>query len=191
MIRADQSPGAMDTAWATAAATAGQGWSLGRVLAVHRQLMGAEKPSIAGVVRNGPVFAGNHTFMNSTEVPAAMAELLGRAAALAKEPSVQAAALMAGLLTIHPFMDGNGRTALILGNWILHQAGSPVPINFRHRDAPLASRRKGGVAAPDNTIGTRWHASLWAYDDSGADHDSSLMWVHPPPPPPQTNPSRS
>ena len=95
----------MAEAWRTLEATAGLGWALPRVLAVHETLMAAERPAAAGALRNGSVFAGNHTFMDSAEVPVAMMQLLSRVSALDNgDPSIQAAAFIAGLLSIHPFL---------------------------------------------------------------------------------------
>ena len=104
MVETGQPTSTMAEAWSTLEATAGQGWSLSRVLAVHKTLMAVEWPEIAGALRNGSVFAGNHTFMDSAEVPVATAQLLAHVSALDNgDPSIQAAAVIAGLLSIHPF----------------------------------------------------------------------------------------
>ena len=49
-------------------------------------------------------------------------------------PVELAARFMYGLLVIHPFHDGNGRTARILMNIILMQHGYPVLTNISYRD---------------------------------------------------------
>jgi len=174
-VASEQSTSAMNKAWGALEATA-EDWSLPRVLAVHKTLMNAENPAIAGALRNGSVFAGNHTFMDSASVPAAMAQFLSRVSALesaATDPSIQAAAFMAGLLSIHPFRDGNGRTAFLFANWILHRAGAPVPVDLGQQAVP-PSPAPPSASKPGPAV-NRFQASLWAYEESANDHDASLM----------------
>ena len=86
--------------------------------------------------------------------------------------------------------DGNGRTAFLFANWILHRAGAPVPVDLGQQvassDQATASRLSStGKPKPEPRV-NRFQASLWAYDASvnekkkKKDHDSSLMWVPPP-----------
>lgn len=62
-------------------------------------------------------------------VPAAMAEFLGNLPKLrALHPVEYAAMLHLQFVNIHPFIDGNGRTARLLMNLVLLQAGYPITI---------------------------------------------------------------
>lgn len=58
-----------------------------------------------------------------------MAEFLGNLPSLCTlHPVAYAAMLNLQLVTIHPFIDGNGRTARLLMNLALLQAGYPITI---------------------------------------------------------------
>ncbi len=63
-------------------------------------------------------------------VPAAMSEFLGSLPSLRSSlhPVVYAAMLHLQLVSIHPFIDGNGRTARLLMNLALLQSGYPITI---------------------------------------------------------------
>ena len=64
-----------------------------------------------------------------TAVPLAMQEFLGSLQLLRKlQPVEYAAMLHLHLVNIHPFIDGNGRTARLLMNLALLQAGYPITI---------------------------------------------------------------
>jgi len=79
--------------------------------------------------------------------------------------------------------DGNGRTAFLFANWILHRAGAPVPVDLGQQVASsahaAASRLPStGNPKPEGRV-NRFQVSLWVYDASFNDHDASLMWVPP------------
>ena len=97
----------------------------------------AERTITAGAYRTEDAWVLEHTFPNPTSISESMAALLESSQMSApeldnpEETFHQAAALVAGLLTVHPFADGNGRTAVLLGNWMLHLHGYSAPIDFQ------------------------------------------------------------
>jgi len=101
--------------------------------------------------RSGPVYirGANHVPPNALHVPAMMEELF----ALMKEESSAAVRAALGHLIfvhIHPFMDGNGRTARFLMNLMLVSGGWPWTI-IRAAE----SRRRRYFAALDQAHVTR------------------------------------
>ncbi len=104
---------------------------------VHRLLLHdiLEKP---GEYRTGmiKVPGANFTPPKSTEIPGLLAELTQWLQANPWEysPVELAARFMHRLLAIHPFHDGNGRTARILMNLILLRNGYPTITNINYRD---------------------------------------------------------
>lgn len=65
-----------------------------------------------------------------SKVPSLMKKLLAKAPGMRKKfhPVVFAAKLHMELVNIHPFVDGNGRTARLLMNLALFQAGYPITV---------------------------------------------------------------
>lgn len=101
--------------------------------------------------RNGPVYirGANHVPPNAVQVPAMMEELF----ALLKEESSAAVRAVLGhfiFVHIHPFMDGNGRTARFLMNLMFVSGGWPWTIIRAQQ-----SRRTRYFAALDKAHVTR------------------------------------
>ncbi len=103
---------------------------------LHRLVMQRSAPEIAGryaglarYVRTG---AGRHTFPSPAEIPSVMGDFANWLGPAAATPET---AFMAHLrlIDIHPFNDGNGRTARLLMNLILIRGGYP-PISVRPED---------------------------------------------------------
>jgi Fic family protein len=103
---------------------------------------------------------GRHTFPSPTEVPALMGDLARwRETAFAAHRR---------LVDIHPFNDGNGRTARLLMNLILIRGGYP-PVAVRPEDRPayvaaLQEAQAGrGSARFDRLLCERLDATLGEY----------------------------
>ncbi len=103
---------------------------------LHRLVVQRSRPEIAGRYADLPRYVrtetGRHEFAAPAQVPALMGDLAGWLKAAADTPEVAFTAHRR-LVDIHPFNDGNGRTARLLMNLILIRAGYP-PIDVRPDD---------------------------------------------------------
>jgi len=85
----------------------------------------------AGRYRNRNVIITGTDYLPPTpaEIPGYMAAFFADVPALRQQhPVVYAALLHLKLVTIHPFVDGNGRTARLLMNLVLLRSGYPITI---------------------------------------------------------------
>ncbi len=108
------------------------------ILALHRLVLRSIDDASAGVYRQGQVYiAGSaHVPPPSRAVPGRMAEFAAWLARTGEDqgvdqglhPVVRAAHTHFWLVDIHPFVDGNGRTARLLMNLLLLQSGYPIAI---------------------------------------------------------------
>lgn len=104
---------------------------------IHRLVVGRVDPEEAGrYSRHQRAIAGSPLLLPSpAEIPALMGDFAAWLAAAPAGPEIAFAA-HARLVAIHPFSDGNGRTARLLMNLLLMQAGyPPVVIGPEHRAA--------------------------------------------------------
>jgi Fic family protein len=108
------------------------------VRGLHRLVVLRSHPAIAGSYADQGRFvltdAGRHAFPSPAEVPPLMRDF---AVWIGGAPDTPEAAFMAHrrLVEIHPFNDGNGRTARLLMNLILIRGGYP-PVSVRPVDRP-------------------------------------------------------
>ncbi|XP_065833784.1 protein adenylyltransferase Fic-like isoform X2 [Oscarella lobularis] len=108
------------------------------ILLLHLYVFGRVQPNQAGHFRAGQVFVGNFKPPPPDAVPGYMrqfSEWLESSEARALHPIARAAMEHYKLVWIHPFVDGNGRTARLLMNLRLMQNGYPpviVKVEERH-----------------------------------------------------------
>jgi Fic family protein len=108
----------------------------GDVRNLHKLIVQRSDPEIAGRYADGvrytPTETGRHTFPTPAEVPPLMSDF---AAWLRTAPNTPETAFTAHrrLVDIHPFNDGNGRTARLLMNLVLIRGGYP-PVAVRPED---------------------------------------------------------
>lgn len=100
------------------------------VLELHRMVLDKIQNMHAGSYRTSSVriSGANHVPPNPIKVPDLMTELFSRLEKIT-DPFIKAATLHHGIAHIHPFSDGNGRTARLAMNFILLAAGYP-PISI-------------------------------------------------------------
>lgn len=100
------------------------------ILTIHAHILAHINDSYAGRYRNIPVrIAGSSVVMpNPLKVPSLMTEYIDWLHTTKDHPAKIASEAHYKLVTIHPFIDGNGRTARLLMNLILSQAGYPPAI---------------------------------------------------------------
>jgi Fic family protein len=103
---------------------------------LHRLVVQRSRPDIAGryadLARYIRTESGRHDFPSPTEIPALMGDF---AKWLGAAPNTPETAFTAHrrLVDVHPFNDGNGRSARLLMNLILIRAGYP-PVTVRPED---------------------------------------------------------
>jgi Fic family protein len=138
---------------------------------LHTLIVKRSRPDLAGryadLSRYVRTDTGRHVFPSPAEIPSLMGDF---AAWLRTAPDTPETAFTAHrrLVEIHPFNDGNGRTARILMNLILIRAGYP-PVAVRPEDRPeyiraLQQTQAGGETERlDTLLYTRLDATLGEY----------------------------
>lgn len=104
--------------------------SLDDILELHHLILKGIDDTNAGVVRRVPVRISGSTVIlpNPMKVTQLLDEMLDWMGAAHDDPVSFAALAHYKLVTIHPFVDGNGRTGRLLMNLILMQHGYPPAI---------------------------------------------------------------
>ncbi len=138
------------------------------IRSLHRLVMLRSNPDIAGRYADQGRYVltddGRHIFPSPAEIPAVMGDF---AKGLARAPDDPATAFAAHrrLVDIHPFNDGNGRTARLAMNLILIRGGLP-PIAVRPEDrqayveALQCAQSGGGTEGFDRLLYQRLDATL-------------------------------
>ena len=129
---------------------------------LHARIVARSRPDIAGIYsQHARRIAGSSAvFPNPAKIPALIAEF-GRS--LDPSPAAPDAIFDAHfrLTAIHPFSDGNGRTARLLMNLLLIRAGySPVAVWPEDRKSYLDALEAGSVAQDLTPFQTLMHARL-------------------------------
>ncbi|HEY8063178.1 MAG TPA: Fic family protein [Methylosinus sp.] len=139
------------------------------VCELHRRIVARSQPGIAGIYsRNPRRIAGSAvTFPNPAKIPQLMEELGAWLLSAAAEPLAAFEAHFR-LTAIHPFADGNGRTARLLMNLLLIRGGyPPVSVRPEDRKAYLDGLERASLAddaSPYRTfMGERLDATLAEY----------------------------
>lgn len=114
------------------------------ILELHRHVLYSTNPGEAGFFRRVPVrIAGSLTVLpNHLKVPRLVDDLVEQInePPLNLDPLVHAALVHLDFVKIHPFVDGNGRTARLLMSAMLRRAGYPaIPIYPKDRAEYLGS----------------------------------------------------
>ena len=121
------------------------------ILHIHRLILKGVDDAGAGHYRSVPVrIAGSAVIMpNSLKVPQLMQGFIKWLHHAQLHPVELAAMAHYELVTIHPFVDGNGRTARLLMNLILRMQGYP-PAIIRKRDrlAYISALEKAQLGGP-------------------------------------------
>jgi Fic family protein len=135
---------------------------------LHRLVMLRSAPDMAGRYADQGRYvltdAGRHAFPSPAEVPALMGEFAQWLATAADVPETAFTAHRR-LVEIHPFNDGNGRTARLLMNLVLIRGDYP-PVAVRPADraaylsALQAAQRGGGTEAFERLLYERLDAAL-------------------------------
>jgi Fic family protein len=130
----------------------------GDVRNLHKLVVQRSQPEIAGRYADGvrytPTETGRHTFPSPAEVPPLMSDF---AAWLRTAPNTPEAAFTAHRrLVVHPFNDGNGRTARLRMNLVLIRGRYPPvavrPENRLEYIRSLAQEQTGGRADSINAL---------------------------------------
>ena len=102
----------------------------GAILEIHRLILNQLDEPSAGRFRRGPVrIAGSRVVLpNAVKVPKLTDKLVNWLTTTKDQPVKVAAEAHYRLVTIHPFVDGNGRTARLVMNLVLLKAGYPAAI---------------------------------------------------------------
>ncbi|MFH0738000.1 MAG: Fic family protein [Candidatus Micrarchaeota archaeon] len=103
------------------------------VLGIHAVILDRIDPNNAGFYRRGAVRISGTDYMppNAAKVPDLMKEVYRLLNTRSGEPIETAALLHQRFVDIHPFVDGNGRTARLLLNLYLMRNGYPPAILLR------------------------------------------------------------
>lgn len=126
------------------------------ILDIHKFILSRIDDAHAGRYRSVPVrVAGSRVILpNPAKVPNLMDEFETWLKSQSKaRPATVAAEAHYRLVTIHPFTDGNGRTARLLMNLILIQAGyPPAIIRYRDRRANISAIEKAQLGGSMDTF---------------------------------------
>jgi len=154
------------------------------ILDIHKMILKKIDDTNTGRLRNTPVrISGSTTVLpNPLKVPELMDEFIYWLQSTNDHPVQVAAEAHYKLVTIHPFVDGNGRTARLLMNFVLIQAGFPPAIikkeeRNRYLNALETGQTKGNRDAYYELIYDAIDRSLDIYLDSSKPQEIPLSSI--------------
>jgi Fic family protein len=134
--------------WMRAVAAASTPLEEATVCELHRRIVARSQPEIAGIYSRFPrrIAGSPVVFPNPAKVPRLMEEFGAWLKTASADPATAFAAHFR-LTAIHPFGDGNGRTARLLMNVMLIRAGyPPVAVRPEDRKTYLDALERGSLA---------------------------------------------
>jgi len=143
---------------------AGQATPIGETVVreLHRRIVARSQPEIAGIYSRYPrrIAGSSVIFPNPLKIPA----LMGSFGTWLENASAEPATSFEGhfrLTAIHPFGDGNGRTARLLMNLLLIRGGyPPVAVRIEDRKTYLDTLEHGSLADDLQPFQTFMHERL-------------------------------
>lgn len=120
----------------------------GIITELHRRVVASSRKDIAGMYSQNArrIYGSDVIFPNPVKIPDLMADLGSDLIKSANSPA-EAFSFHHRLVSIHPFDDGNGRTARLLMNMILLRGGYvPVTVGLEQRSEYLASIREAQIS---------------------------------------------
>jgi Fic family protein len=134
------------------------------IRSLHRLVVLRSNPEIAGRYADQARYVltetGPRRFPSPAEVPALMGDLAHRLAGAADTPAT-AFLVHRRLVEIHPFNDGNGRTARLLMNLVLIRGGyPPVAVRPQDRAAYIAALQRAEAGEFEDLLGERLIAAM-------------------------------
>ena len=132
------------------------------VCELHRRIVLRSQPAIAGIYSRLPrrIAGSSVVFPNPAKIPQLM-EAFGTWLATAPAEPIGAFDSHVRLTAIHPFADGNGRTARLLMNLMLVRGGyPPVAVRPEDRKSYLDALEHGSLAQDHGLFETFMHARL-------------------------------
>ena len=143
------------------------------VLNLHAIILDRIDPENAGFYRRAGVRISGTTYLppNAAKVPQLMQEVYRLLNTKGGEPIETAASIHLKFVDIHPFIDGNGRTARLLLNIYLMRNGYPPVILLKverekYIDTIEKARKGGGISHFANFVARAVDRSLSIYLDA-------------------------
>ena len=125
------------------------------ILGLHRTILTGIQTDDAGRYRAVRVAGSMRVFPNPLKVAELVQAFVEEVNALDVHPVLRAARAHYGLVAVHPFVDGNGRTARLLMNLLLIRAGYPpalLPAQQRGRYYDVLEAANSGDLYPFEVI---------------------------------------
>ena len=133
--------------WMRSVASSGSEIGEETIVELHRRIVANSRKEIAGMYSQTArrIYGSEVIFPNPVKIPALMAEF-GRELSSSTNTPAEAFSFHHQLVSIHPFDDGNGRTARLLMNMVLLRGGYvPVTIGPEQRSEYLSTIREAQI----------------------------------------------